>query len=797
MSSDSHATITYTSMSSYEVIVNGYYGMPMDPLDPYVQLVMEAPSSPDYIPGPEAPPSPDYIPGHEAPPSPDYIPGPMYVLTHKALDAFCGKFHIPGEVHPVLPNRNDTMYERPFGKIGLYTSFFDYANFRFPLSTFLVDMLRHFCINISQLFVIEAATVSHFEILCRVYGIMPNVGLFRCFYVNSKKTRWMSLTDFNVQDYATLVAHPSPFRMFSEAFLCLVGLSRHYTLDEETYPWFLHKNREKMDIFAFIHTFDPTKQLEASVERLFDEGGSGNQMEQGDSARGGPYANIQLVVEVANTIVEDVALVQSRHQGKRKAMIVDAGGVSHPPKMLRVDHRTPIGASIGASVSTTPEREDGDHIDSVAEPNLCTVGAPYFVPIMTTITTTTSTVDPTLVTKKKFVEPSPFGVGSSSAGGTDPIMGSVTNGSRIDDDRVCHEMVDEFAPPKFFASVRGMEHDQLFTEFNVEDTRQMSLSAEVRIRAEYNVNKKRRLKSVVENQGELLKDREEKIESLKARLLLKEADAAKAIHLCAEASNFETVEKSLQDETNALRERDVILEKEQNALDVKVTELETLVVSKERDLIDLNALVTFSSLKMTTLQNRYMSWRSHLTNFKRRWLLTQGMELAIIKCLNSPEYLSALGAAIGKAIKKEFKSNKDASIEAVMTILCLEGPLAEKLGLDELQPNVDQLMVHIHHSPDKVVIGATTLSLALDVSNIRVRKPLSTAVLTGTKGTSDVISATGGATTTLSTTFSSASIIAPISVDDYEVIDAEDQVAANGNAASFPNVDDAKLNIVQ
>nr|GEW61883.1 hypothetical protein [Tanacetum cinerariifolium] len=78
MSSDSHATITYTSMSSYEVIVNGYFGMPIDPLDPYAQLVMEAPPSPDYIPGPEAPPSPDYIPGPEVPPSPDYIPGPEY-----------------------------------------------------------------------------------------------------------------------------------------------------------------------------------------------------------------------------------------------------------------------------------------------------------------------------------------------------------------------------------------------------------------------------------------------------------------------------------------------------------------------------------------------------------------------------------------------------------------------------------------------------------------------------------------------------------------------------------------------
>nr|GEY89401.1 hypothetical protein [Tanacetum cinerariifolium] len=71
MSSDSHATFTYTSMSSYEVIVNGYFGMPMDPLDPYSQLVIKAPPSPDYIPRPEAPISPDYIPGPEYP---EYLP---------------------------------------------------------------------------------------------------------------------------------------------------------------------------------------------------------------------------------------------------------------------------------------------------------------------------------------------------------------------------------------------------------------------------------------------------------------------------------------------------------------------------------------------------------------------------------------------------------------------------------------------------------------------------------------------------------------------------------------------------
>nr|GFC00725.1 hypothetical protein [Tanacetum cinerariifolium] len=71
MSSDSHATITYTSMSSYEVIINGYYEMPMDPLDLYVQLVMGAPPSPDYIPGPEypeyLPPADDMLPAKEQP----------------------------------------------------------------------------------------------------------------------------------------------------------------------------------------------------------------------------------------------------------------------------------------------------------------------------------------------------------------------------------------------------------------------------------------------------------------------------------------------------------------------------------------------------------------------------------------------------------------------------------------------------------------------------------------------------------------------------------------------------------
>ncbi|GJZ64938.1 hypothetical protein Tco_0621634 [Tanacetum coccineum] len=611
---------------------------------------------------------------------------------------------------------------------------------------------------------------------------------------------------------------------------------------------------------------------------------------------------------------------------------------------------------VTAFVSTTPEREDGDHTDSVAELNLRTIGASQrFVissdsshhsgptiaeaevdslvkssaPIMTTITTVTSTVDPASVAKEKLIDPSLFCADSSSAGGTDPTTGVFSDSTGSDflvgairtviDPDTDLQKVDEFAHPKFFASVREMEHDQLFIEFNVRAARQMSLSVEVRMHAEYNVKEKRRLKSVVDRQTELLKVREGEIENLMAHMLLKEAEAAKAIRLRAEASNFETVEKSLRDETNSLKEGNAILEKERNALDVKVTDLEASAMSKERELTDLNVMVTSVKSQNDNLADRleisssglqekvtvYENCMEELKKFQddrmkivedkfnklytdfvemalhleekfyphllttisgRRWLITQGMKLAIIKCMNSPEYLFALRAAIGKAIEKgmqdglsagitydkegrvltdvvaynpsaeidyisalqqlqnvnfpllaELKSNKDASIESVMNILRLEGPLADKLGLDELQPNVDQLMVPIHHSPNKVVIGATALSLALDVSNVHVRKikenianqrsalhdvfvplsePLFVAVLTGTEGTSDVVSATGDTTTALSITFASASTIAPISLDDYEVIGAEDQVAADGNAALFPNVDDTELNIV-
>nr|GEY81824.1 hypothetical protein [Tanacetum cinerariifolium] len=564
--------------------------------------------------------------------------------------------------------------------------------------------------------------------------------------------------------------------------------------------------------------------LETSIDKLFDEGGSGSQAGQGDSTGFGEKTN-----------------------RKKKTVVADAGGSSHPLKKLREDHETLSGPSVAgksrfavqrllvevvlnaevsgepiptfpfvtSSVSATPEREGGDHTDSVTGLNLRTISAPQrfgisldsshhsganvaeaevdslvrsSVPVMTVVTTTTSTVDAAMVVKEKNTKSSLFAVDSSFAGGADPNVGvfldltesdflSVNNGSRLNDGRVCHEMVDEFAPLKFFVSVRGMEHDQLFTEFNVRAAHQMSLSTEIRMRAEYNIKEKRGLKSAVDEKIELLKVREKEVEDLKAQLLLKEVKAAEAIRLHAKASKFK---------------------------DVKVTGLEASAMGKDRELTDLNAQLTFvHELEVASfgLQEKLSSYE-YLTERLEEF---QDAQLKIVNDNFDKLYADFVEmalhleerVAIGKAIEKGMQDglsfgithgaegrvltyvtafNPSAEADYISALQHLQNTLAERLGLTESQPHVDQLMVPIHHSPDKVVIGATALSLSLLVP---------TKVLTGVEGTSDIMPATDVTTMAMSTTLTSASTVPPISVDDNEVVGMDDQTGADGNRILF------------
>ncbi|GJU43625.1 hypothetical protein Tco_1200891 [Tanacetum coccineum] len=856
------------------------------------------------------------------------------VLTQEHLDAICAKYFVPEEVHPQLPSSDATMHERPTGKIGMYTRFFDYANYRIPFSTFFVSVLTHFRIPFSQLSVFGSAKVSHFEILCRVCNIEPDVSLFRYFYTHNYKNGWFGFTkrpnvracysknldsvknwndhffwvdefvvpanarfswfsgsnivkdrapapsEYNVQHVNTLIAQASPFLRFPEEFLCWVGISRNYLLNKDTYPRFEYENGEEMDLNAFIRTADPRKvrvveraraenerpivtvakhrtvtllptsvvrssgELSASVEREFvGDASVGDGGDQGfDSVAG--QDNVEPTVPVTEPVEAEIPRPK---RSKKKRVTYDSEGLpvaSHPPKRLRADYGTTGGSATGgkspsvlnrllqdsrltveqgvpalptlpfitSSVTASPLEEGGDRAKS-ADPEVDSL-VRSAAPVMTEATIVATPAD---VSKDKSApHPSVFGSSSSSektdrtlslftgrsgsgfdagsiraeeavgAGSEETYVPGwmVTRGFELNDGRLCANMIDHFTPPAFFKTVRGMEHEQLFTEFNVSAARNLSLSSEVRMRAEYNISEKRKWRSLAEEKDILLEAKDKEIEDLKSRLLKAKEESAEVVQLRAQVSGLEATENSLRGEVASTKDHNVLLEQECNSLKLKVTGLESTIAEKDHELSDLGAsssslksqnqslvnqvheleissadlreklemyegslkqLEEFQDNLMGPLRTRLAeidadftrccirfqeSFHPHLLNVVagRRWLLTHGMKLLVVKCLNSNEYMEALGHAFGRAIEKgmqeglaagiehgqagrcltdleAFRPKKDASTWDIMDLLRLDDAVAEALGMTDLQPDASQLMVPVHHKQDKVIIG--------------------------------------------------------------------------------------------
>ncbi|GJU09972.1 hypothetical protein Tco_1132368 [Tanacetum coccineum] len=704
-------------------------------------------------------------------------------------------------------------------------------------------------------------------------------------------------TQFNPNYYDVLVAQLALFQKFLKPFLYLVGMSRHYTLDEETYPRFLHDDETGGCLSLYIvYPIGEAKlldsiigrvvsllpvapdraksELEASVEKLFDEGGS---TEQVDSTAGGSHdAKIEFFTAAEDTTTGSMAAERLKRPRKKRAAATDASSSSHPLNKLRGDYRTSSEVVIGgrslsvikellascilsdeagvsamptlpfvtSSVSAMPGNEDVAPFDSVTGANLCSIGlAVRFVissdsshhsstnapgakvdsvirsavpPPVTTeavITTSDAHVSPVPVPRVANkvipqVQQSIFHESTSAdaikpdvTDPSHPLGKDLSLGSREVDFENLHE-------------IRDIDYEDLFTNFNVGTARQACLSAEVRMQTEYCFSKRKRLESECGRQADLLKSRDEEVENLKAQLLLKENKAAEAARLRIQVSAFEAAEKVHVDELNILRQKSGALEDERDSLTGKVHALESTCSSLhdqvsryeqfKRQIEEFqDARMSAVNEKVAKLDADLLEIACHLeerfyphllaTISEQRWLLTHGMKLFLVKCLNSSDYLTALGAAISHTIEKGMQSSlaavidqskerrsltnshKDASVEDIMNLLHLEGPLADAPGISDMQPDVKQLRVPIYRSEDQVVLGETSLSFSLSVFNSRVKRMRENIAAQRTSGGMPVATMT---TTTLFTTFASASSIPPISTDDYEIVSVDGQEGA-------------------
>ncbi|GJV71320.1 hypothetical protein Tco_1491315 [Tanacetum coccineum] len=591
-------------------------------------------------------------------------------------------------------------------------------------------------------------------------------------------------SEFNAEHYATLVSYPALFHKYREPFLCLVGI--------------------KMDFLSFIQTADLTKVRVDERQRAEDK------PRLLDTTVGRVVPLLPIAPACAENEL-DTSVDKLFDEGGREDNVWEDHGTSTGPSVAgksksalqRLLARAVLNPEVGvaalptlpfitSSVSVTPEREDGNQSDfmvqNIAEAELILRARPsvdfsglYLVEWTFIVGGIRTVVSPDTDLQKVYVP-----------------QWSFTNGA----------------------------------------ARQMLLSAKVRMCVEFNIREKRRLCYVVEEKNSLLKARDEEIRSLKAQLLVKETEVAEAIHLRAEASKFEVVEKSLQDEIKYLKERNTTLEEEKGVLDVKVADLEATVKVREQEAADSDAMVTTVKLQNDKLADqKYFIMRtlrikvavcencmSQLEKFQDEQMavmhekfnkldadfietclhleekfyhilsagITHGQEgrvLADVAAFNpsaEDDFTSALQEVqnVNFSLLAELQSNKDASVETVMDLLRLDEALTESaralsLSLDVSHGRVLRIRENI----------ANNISTLRDVF-VLFSEPLSVADLEGTTGTSSVAP---DITTALSVTLASASTIPPISIDDYEIAHEEDHGNADADVDPFPNVDEAEL----
>ncbi|GJS88810.1 hypothetical protein Tco_0771446 [Tanacetum coccineum] len=391
--------------------------------------------------------------------------------------------------------------------------FFDYANYRIPFSTFFVYVLTHFRIPFSQLSVFGSAKVSHFEILCRVCNIEPdNLDSVKnwndhFFWVdefvvpanarfswfsgsNVVKDRAPAPSKYNVQHVNTLIVKPSilipALSMRTERVVPLSVLLIPYEGCES-----LKEPRavyERPIVTVAKHstvTLLPTSvvrssgELSASVEREF----------VGDASAG----------DGGDQGFDMISAPQAFQRRKRATMCVvcvseELLPSSHPPKRLRADY----GILVVRYWSFT-SLEDGSDAPGMSvattDANCC-----YTVAILAVLAKIrVHSIRPFLVLQaylRRRIVPARRKSGL--------MWVRLTKGFELNDGHLYANMIDHFTPPAFFKTVRGMEHEQLFTEFNVSAARNLSLSFEVRMHAEYNILEKRKWRSLAEEKNILL-----------------------------------------------------------------------------------------------------------------------------------------------------------------------------------------------------------------------------------------------------------------------------------------------------
>ncbi|GJW54060.1 hypothetical protein Tco_0098145 [Tanacetum coccineum] len=466
----------------------------------------------------------------------------------------------------------------------------------------------------------------------------------------------------------------------------------------------------------------PDSELEASIDMLFDEGGSADQTNS--AGGGGQETETEIVMSIRFVADENVVTEKPKRPRKKRQGVTNASGSSDPPKKLRGDHETSSRAATGVNL----------------HPSLrsCWRAACLMLKLVSRLWFVISS-DSSHHFATNASRPEDDSIIRSAA--IPPVITEAVVTSHAVNIPLVPEMGIKVTPPVH----ASMFHDFDSTETVKADTMGPSYSAKQDLSMGSRELKSKTMRQVFVPQWNMLNDSllddydtsQEFVDHLAPPALLKmkivekykgsatarkEAEAAKVFSLHDQVSADEAMDKMRADEIDALKQRNVVLKKKDGLVD-QVSGYERL---KEKIEEFQDAQMNIVDDKVAKLDIDLLEMALHLeekfyphlltTISGRRWLLTHGLKLAIVNCLNSQENLSTLELPLSVAIDKgmrmvfrpalypwysgrsfvksvssllRLKSHKDASVEDIINLLQLEGPLADAPGISDLQPHVD------------------------------------------------------------------------------------------------------------
>ncbi|GJV36003.1 hypothetical protein Tco_1408480 [Tanacetum coccineum] len=560
-------------------------------------------------------------------------------ISGEYLLEFTSEYGIPEDLHPELPGPEETIVEFPEGKVGVYTKFFEFANYRIPLLQFLFDVLGYYQIHLSQLSVIGAAKMS--------FNKRPGKNTLQCytkpldslknwnnrfFWVDERifstvvawrtsapKDEEPSADTYSALDVVTLDTQMDLFNLISAPNPAKVKIGTRPRAAHEV-PLLITTATRVIDIKEVTEA-SKSSGIPSPVEKspldfvvedplpVISEGvGTGGQARDEVPHEIPPTGNPP-TTEVALDLEPEAVAKGSLVRKRRRERGSDGANANAPPKVLRKDH-----ASIRSEQSTHGKK-------SLTSMGLA-AGSLFVTP-----TDVKSVSDPGPLS---YAEPRPFleqeiaqsseiptgnvattemqnlqSAGSSESGKSTSVssmVGSpegiyrpgwgVTNSCRLDTPDACQDVVDHIVPPGYFSELRHMSNADFLGRYNINLAQQVAMGSQLRLRFEQEVRLLKKARAQIARRDQRIQVREDEIKRLDQEIQSLRTVEEEVHGLRNRTKNLETLMEAEVDMKRVAEAKNAELTEELESLRAQFSDLQVNNNQLSQQVSNLQAQVT-------------------------------------------------------------------------------------------------------------------------------------------------------------------------------------------------------------